>query len=139
MRERIEKSNAQAMHQANKHKREAHFQPGDLVWIHLRKERFLSERKSKIMPRSDGPFEILEKVGPNAYKVDLPGEYGVSATFNVADLSPYFEENEGIPSLRSNSNPPGEDDGDHLTRPSTTMANGPSPAKESKESKKFMP
>ena len=39
------------------------------------------------MPRSDGPFEILEKIGPNAYKVDLPGDYGVSATFNVADLS----------------------------------------------------
>jgi len=44
------------------------------------------------MPRLDGPVEILEKVGPNAHKVDLPDEYGVSATFNVADLSPYFEE-----------------------------------------------
>jgi len=78
------------------------------------------------MPRSDGPFEILEKVGPNAYKVDLPGEYGVSASFNVADLSPYFEENEEIPSLMSNSNPPGEDDGDHPTKPSKTIANDPS-------------
>jgi len=57
------------------------------VWIHLRNERFSSKRKSKIMPRSDGPFEIIEKIGPNAYKVDLPIEYGVSATFNVANLS----------------------------------------------------
>jgi len=46
----------------------------------MRKERFPSKRKSKIMLRSDGLFEILEKLGPNAYKVDLPGEYGVSAT-----------------------------------------------------------
>ena len=25
----------------------------------------------------------------NAYKLDLPGEYGVSATFNVSDLAPF--------------------------------------------------
>jgi len=137
VRERIKKSNAQAMHQANKHNREAHFQLGDLVWIHLRKERFRSKCKSKIMPRSDGPFEILQKVGPNAYKVDSPGEYGVSATFNVADLSPYFEENEEIPSFRSNSNSPREDDGDHLTKPSLTLTNDPSPARKSKEVKEF--
>jgi len=56
------------------------------------------------MPRSDGPFEILEKIGPNAYKVDLPSDYGVSATFNVADLSPYHDEDEEILSLWSNSN-----------------------------------
>jgi len=36
---------------------------------------------------SDRTFEVLEKINPNAYKVDLPGEYDVFATFNVADLS----------------------------------------------------
>ena len=41
------------------------------------------------MPRADGPFEILEKINDNAYKVELPGDYGVSATFNVAHLRPY--------------------------------------------------
>ena len=45
------------------------------------------------MPSSDDPIEILEKIGPNAYKVDLPSEYGVSATFSVADLNPYYDEN----------------------------------------------
>ena len=44
------------------------------------------------MPRADGLFEILERISDNAYKVDLPGDYGVSATFNVADLSPYEED-----------------------------------------------
>jgi len=37
------------------------------------------------MPKADGPFEVLEKVNDNVYKVDLPGDYGVSATFNMAD------------------------------------------------------
>ena len=65
------------------------------------------KRNSKLMPRSDGPFEILEKIRPNAYKVDLPGEYCVSTTFNVANLSRYHEESEEIPSLRSNSHQAG--------------------------------
>jgi len=79
----------------------------------LRKESFPSKHKSKLMPRSDGPVEILEKIGPNAYKVDLPGDYRVSVNFNVVDLSPYYDEDDEIPSLRSNSNQAGENDGDH--------------------------
>ena len=38
------------------------------------------------MPRADGPFRIIEKVNDNVYKVDLPGDYNVSATFTVKDL-----------------------------------------------------
>ena len=135
VRERIEKSNEQAKSLADKHRKEVHFQPGDLVWIHLRKERFPSKRKSKLMPRSDGPFEVLERIGPNAYKVDLPGDYGVSATFNVADLSPYYEEEEELPSLRSNSNQIGEYDGDHLHHPSNSPPSIPQGASNTKEAK----
>ena len=112
IRERIERANNQAMAHANKRKKHVAYQPGDLVWLHLRKERFPGKRKSKLMPRSDGPFEVLEKIGPNAYTIDLPGDYGVSATFNVADLSPYYDPNDDLPSLRSNSHQAGEDDGD---------------------------
>ena len=65
------------------------FEPGDWVWLHLRKERFPEQRKSKLMPRGDGPFQVLERINDNAYKLDLPGEYNISATFNVADLSPF--------------------------------------------------
>jgi len=85
---RIEKLNLSYLAQANKHRRQQVFQPGDLVWIHLRKEGFPAKRKTKLMPRADDPFEILERINDNAYKVDLPGDYGASATFNVADLSP---------------------------------------------------
>jgi len=132
VRERIEKSNAQAMNQANKHKKNVQYEPRYLVWIHLRKERFSSKRKSKLMPRSDGPFEILEKIGPNAYKVDLLGEYGVSATFNVSDLNPYYNESEDISSLRSNSHQAGEDYGDHPTKD----PKGAEEAKEAQEATK---
>ena len=30
---------------------------------------------------------MIEKINDNAYKLDLPSEYQVSATFNVTDLS----------------------------------------------------
>jgi len=62
------------------------------------------------MPRADDPFEVLEGINDNAYKVDLPGEYRVSTTFNVADLSPYLED-DYPEDLRVNSLPEGENDG----------------------------
>ena len=55
----------------------------------MRKERFLACRQSKLHPRGDGPFQVIERINDNAYKLDLPGEYNISATFNVSDLSPF--------------------------------------------------
>jgi hypothetical protein len=49
----------------------------------MRRKRFPGHRKSKLQPRGDGAFHILERINDNAYKVHLPGEYGVSATFNI--------------------------------------------------------
>ncbi|RVW12377.1 hypothetical protein CK203_108084 [Vitis vinifera] len=61
-----------------------------LVWVHMRKERFPTRRRCKLHPRGDGPFQVLERINDNAYKLDLPGEYNnISATFNVSDLSPF--------------------------------------------------
>jgi len=42
------------------------------------------------MPRTDVPFKVLECLNDNGYKIDLPRDYGVLATFNVADLSQYL-------------------------------------------------
>ena len=75
--------------QANKGRRRVTFEPGDWVWLHMRKERFPTHRRSKLNSRGDGPFQILEKINDNPNKVDLPGEFNVSATFNVVDLSPF--------------------------------------------------
>ncbi|GJY27448.1 reverse transcriptase domain-containing protein [Tanacetum coccineum] len=58
------------------------------------KERFPAGRFSKLQARSDGPFQVLQRINDNAYKIELPGEYNVSGTFNVADLSPYVTDDE---------------------------------------------
>ncbi|OMP01424.1 hypothetical protein CCACVL1_03095 [Corchorus capsularis] len=88
VRAQIEKKTQHYMNVANKGRKEIIFEPGDWVWLHLRKERFPEKRKSKLLPRGDGPFQVLERINNNAYKLDLPSEYGnVSATFNVSYLS----------------------------------------------------
>jgi len=109
VRSTIEKTNASYQVQANKHKKKVVFQPGDLVWLHLRKKRFPSKRKNKLVPRADGPLEVLENINDNAYKLDLLGDYGVSTTFNVADLSVY-QANDHLEDLRMKSLQQGEDD-----------------------------
>jgi hypothetical protein len=73
----IAQKNERVASQANKGRRRVIFEPGDWVWVHMRKERFPAHRKTKLHPRGDGPFQILEKINDNAYKVDLPGEYKV--------------------------------------------------------------
>ena len=84
----IEKKVESYAKHVNKGRRKVVFEPGDWVWVHLRKERFpsqrKSQRKSKLMLRGDRPFQVLDKINDNAYKIDLPGKYNVSNTFNVS-------------------------------------------------------
>ncbi|GJW46408.1 RNA-directed DNA polymerase [Tanacetum coccineum] len=96
VRERIEKQNTKYKERVNKRRKQVIFKEGDLVWIRLGKERFPAGRFGKLQPRADGPFRVLKRINDNAYKIELPGEYNVSVTFNVADLSPYVTDEEGI-------------------------------------------
>jgi precorrin-4 methylase len=76
----IEKLNDKYRIATSKGRKEVKLEPGDLVWLHLRKEQFQELRKSKLMSHAVGPFEILAKINDNAYKLELPTEFGVSPT-----------------------------------------------------------
>jgi hypothetical protein len=95
--------------ECSKGRREVKLESGDLVWLHLRKERFPDLRKSKLIFRANGPFKILDKINDNAYKLELLPEIGVSPTINILDLRPYLGEEVEVP-LRMTSNQEGEDD-----------------------------
>jgi hypothetical protein len=96
----------------NKKKKEMIFQEGDLVWLHLRKDRFPQERNSKLKPRGDGPFKVLKRINNNAYVIDIPtSKYLVSNTFNVADLSPYHGNEDDVESRTTLSQGGGDDAG----------------------------
>ena len=85
----VERRTEQYAKQANKGCQQMIFEPRDWVWLNIRKEWFLAQRRSKLFLWGDGPFHVLECINDNAYKLDLPGEYSVSATFNVSDLFPF--------------------------------------------------
>ena len=75
VRQQIVKRNERYASKANKGCKKVVFQPGEWVWVHMRKERFPSRRQSKLDPRGDGLFQVLDRI--NAYKIELPGEYNV--------------------------------------------------------------
>jgi len=103
VRAQIEKVNEQYKTKANKTQTYLEIKLGDLVWLHLRTERFPLRRKNKLIARGDGPYKIVHKVGDNAYKVELLGDMNISTTFNVGHLTPYIEdEDEDIEDLREN-------------------------------------
>ena len=56
----IERMNAKYKIAGDKGRRQLTFEPGDLVWLHLRKKMFPELRKSKLMPRANGPFKVLQ-------------------------------------------------------------------------------
>jgi hypothetical protein len=94
-------------------------EPGDLVWLHLRREQFPDLRKSKLMPRVDGPFKVLKRINENAYKLDLPADFGVNPTFNIADLKSSLGEEDEF-ELRMTQIQEGEDDVDINTSDTST-------------------
>jgi hypothetical protein len=114
----IEKMNEKYQIASSKGQKEVKLELGYLVWLHLRKERFLNLRKSKLISRFDSPFTILEKTNDNAYKVELPPEFGVSHTFNISDLRPYLGEEDEVLS-RMTSSQEGKDDEDITTSDTT--------------------
>nr|GEX00346.1 retrotransposon protein, putative, Ty3-gypsy subclass [Tanacetum cinerariifolium] len=74
---------------ADKRRKPLGFGVGDYVLLKVlpwkRVVRF--RKKGKLAPRFVGSFEIIEKVGPVAYQLDLPEELnGVHDTFHVSNL-----------------------------------------------------
>jgi len=46
-------------------------------------KRFPKQKRSKLIPKRDGSFQILERFNDNTYKMNLQDEYDVNATFNA--------------------------------------------------------
>ncbi|GKD82187.1 RNA-directed DNA polymerase [Tanacetum coccineum] len=112
VRDQIVNNNIVYQRRANVHRKRVVFKEGDLVWIHLSKNRFPKGRAGKLQPRADGPFKVLERINDNAYKLELPSHYNVSATFNVADLKPFVAEEDDSFDSRTSPFEEGENDGD---------------------------
>ncbi|GJR31210.1 putative reverse transcriptase domain-containing protein [Tanacetum coccineum] len=74
---------------ADKRRKPLDFSLGDYVLLKVSTWKGVVRfgKKGKLAPRFVGPFEIIEKVGSVAYRLDLPEElYGVHDTFHVSNL-----------------------------------------------------
>ncbi|XP_059067898.1 uncharacterized protein LOC131858618 [Cryptomeria japonica] len=84
----LEQSQAKYKAHHDKHRIDHHFQVGDRFWLHISKERMQGEGR-KLKPIRYGPFEILEKIGTNAFHLNLPPYMHIYSVVNVENLKSY--------------------------------------------------
>jgi len=75
--------------QADKHRTEREFQPGDWVFLRLqpyRQKTIALRRNLKLSPRFFGPFKVLRRLGSVAYELDLPSDARIHPVFHVSCL-----------------------------------------------------
>jgi hypothetical protein len=70
------------------HQVDHQFKAGDQVSLYIKKERMQGEGK-KTKPIRYGPFKILDKIGTNAFQLELPPYMKIYSVVNVENLRLY--------------------------------------------------
>ncbi|GKC61408.1 putative reverse transcriptase domain-containing protein [Tanacetum coccineum] len=89
IRQRLQATRDRQRSYANVRRKPLEFQVGDRVMLKVspRKGVIRFGKQGKLNPRYIGPFKILDRVGPVAYKLELPKELSnVHNTFHVSNL-----------------------------------------------------
>ncbi len=81
----LQAAQARAKQRHDKQRTHLSFQPGDHVWLLLDKQRFKGQHH-KLHPLRYGPYTVLERIGENAYRLDLPSQLGIHDVLNVNNL-----------------------------------------------------
>nr|GEX67497.1 putative reverse transcriptase domain-containing protein [Tanacetum cinerariifolium] len=89
IRQRLQAARDRRRSYANSRRKPLEFQVGDRVMLKVspRKGVIRFKKRGKLNPWYIGPFEILDRIGPVAYKLELPKELSdVHSTFHVSKL-----------------------------------------------------
>jgi hypothetical protein len=95
IRQRIKEAQDRQKSYANAHRVDRSYEVGDRVFLRVKLHKSLIkfERGDKLSPRFMGTFEILERKGPMAYRLDLPGSLRrMHDIFHVSVLRHYISD-----------------------------------------------
>lgn len=95
---------------ADQGRRPREFSVGDKVLLKLPPQvwkRISAKQVQKaLIPKFDGPFEIVKRVGNVAYRLALPDRLKVHPTFHVSFLKPYHEDSVDKSRMKARRAPP---------------------------------
>ena len=77
--------------QANRSRRDLSFQVGQQVLLSTKNIKLKTPGTQKLLPKYVGPFKVLAKAGPVAYKLHLPDCMQMHPVFHVSLLTEYKE------------------------------------------------
>jgi hypothetical protein len=105
----LRKARKRMLKYANQKRRLLEFSVGDKVLLKLTPQiwkKILGTKHRGLVPRYDGPFEVIEKVGAVAYRLKLPERLKLHPTFHVSYLRPFYEDHEDPKRSKSQRAPP---------------------------------
>ena len=73
----------------DQHRRDIHFEVGDMVYLKLqpyRRRSLAQKANEKLAPRYFGPYKVIQRIGPVAYKLELPDSTTIHPVFHVSQL-----------------------------------------------------
>ncbi|GJS21783.1 reverse transcriptase domain-containing protein [Tanacetum coccineum] len=95
IRQRLQAARDRQRSYANIRQKPLEFQVGDRVMLKVSPQKGVIRfgKRGKLNPRYIGPFKILKRVSPMAYKLELPEELSnVHSTFHISNLKKYLSD-----------------------------------------------